>query len=76
MTLDNNLTGSISAFPYAQIDMLSPDASRVIAVTSPLDETGSTFTVTANVPEPSTLALLACSGLVGLVVYVRRHRRS
>ena len=67
MTLDNNEGGPIGAFPNAQFGMLPETTGAVIATTSALDVTGSSFTVTSEVPEPSTLALLACCGLIGLV---------
>ena len=67
-------SGSISAFPYTQID-LTPH-SGIAASPSALGEMGSSFTDVDGVPEPSTLALLGCGVAVGIVVGARQRRRA
>jgi hypothetical protein len=73
-TLDTGQSYEINGLPNYCIDMLTPQWT-LLATTSPLDPTGSMFTVVSDVPEPSTLALLGCGALAGLAVWGRRLRR-
>jgi len=66
-TLDGNLTGPITTFPFTRIEMVQN--ATTLAHTSSLDPTGSSFTVT--IPEPSLLSASAFA----LVIFSRRRRR-
>jgi hypothetical protein len=77
-TLDTGLSGSISALsaqaPYSAINLTPQDPTTLAATPSPLDSTGSSFSVTENVPEPSTLALAGGGALLGLIYCAKRLR--